>query len=259
VAVNCGALPDALVEGQLFGHVKGAFSGAIRDEAGLVRASDGGTLFLDEIGDLPKTSQAALLRVLQESEVTAVGATRPTKVDLRVVSATHRAIEGPEVEFRSDLYARLAGFTHVLLPLRERRCDLGILIAELVRELAPTRAEVVRFTPEALRALLAYDFPLNVRELRHVLAAALASQDEIGLAQLPDVVRSPTSTAKATAHAKTPSRALTAEEAALRDRLVASLTEHRGNVSEVARVFAKTRMQIHRWMKRFAIDPIAYR
>jgi transcriptional regulator of acetoin/glycerol metabolism len=256
VAVNCGALPETLVESQLFGHTKGAFSGAVRDEPGLVRASDGGTLFLDEVGDLPRPSQAALLRVLQESEVTAVGATRPTKVDLHVVSATHRPIED-EAAFRADLYARLAGFTHVLLPLRERRADFGVLLAELVQELAGARADEVRFTPEAMRALLGHAFPLNVRELRHVLAAALASAADgrVGVAELPPAVLTPV----APLRASTPARALSPEDEALKGRLVAALTEHRGNVSEVARAFQKTRMQIHRWMKRFGIDPETHR
>ncbi|MGH7329416.1 MAG: sigma 54-interacting transcriptional regulator, partial [Polyangiaceae bacterium] len=160
VPVNCGAIPDTLVESQLFGHTKGAFSGAVRDEPGLVRASDGGTLFLDEIGDLPKTSQAALLRVLQESEVTSVGATRPVKVDLRVISATHKPIESSD-SFRTDLYARLAGFTHVLPPVRERRCDIGLLVADLLKDLAPDRARGLRLAPDACAALLAYDYPLN--------------------------------------------------------------------------------------------------
>ncbi len=262
VAVNCGALPETLVESQLFGHVKGAFSGAVRDEPGLVRASDGGTLFLDEVGDLPRPSQAALLRVLQESEVTSVGATRPVKVDLRVVSATHRSIENrgesrgeSTGEFRADLYARLAGYTHTLLPLRERRGDFALLLAELVQELAGERASNVTFTPEALRALLGYAFPLNVRELRHLLAAALAAAGDgrVGVAELPPAVHDAPRTTVVAA------RLLSAEDEALKERLLAALAEHRGNVSEVARAFAKTRMQIHRWMKRFGIDPASHR
>jgi transcriptional regulator of acetoin/glycerol metabolism len=255
VPVNCGAIPDTLVESQLFGHTKGAFSGAIRDEPGLVRASDGGTLFLDEIGDLPKTSQAALLRVLQESEVTSVGATRAVKVDLRVVSATHKPIESSD-SFRTDLYARLAGFTHTLPPLRDRRCDIGLLIADFVRDLAPDRLDQLRLAPDACAALLAYDYPLNVRELRHALSAALVfADDTITLDHLPEAMRTPSK--KKTTTSSRP--ALSSDDERLRADLVAALTAHAGNVSEVSRAMAKTRMQIHRWMKRFGIDPETYR
>ena len=256
VPVNCGAIPDTLVESQLFGHTKGAFSGAVRDEPGLVRASDGGTLFLDEIGDLPKTSQAALLRVLQESEVTSVGATKPVKVDLRVVSATHKAIESSD-SFRTDLYARLAGFTHVLPPLRDRRCDIGLLVADLVRELAPDRVGRLRLAPEACVALLTYDYPLNVRELRHALSAALVfAGDVLTLEHLPEPMRAPSKKKAASASLRPSS---SPEDERLRADLVAALTTHAGNVSEVSRTMGKTRMQIHRWMKRFGIDPAAYR
>src|SRR6185437_8522922 len=128
VAVNCGGLSPQLVEGLLFGHVKGSFSGALRDEPGFVRASDGGTLFLDEIGDLPAPSQAALLRVLETREVVPVGSTKAVSVELRVVSATLKSADS----LRPDLRARLAGFTHHLLPLRERIEDLGVVLAELL-------------------------------------------------------------------------------------------------------------------------------
>src|SRR5262249_54080196 len=136
VPVNCGALTDTLVESQLFGHTKGAFSGAVKDELGFVRASHGGTLFLDEIGDLPAASQAALLRVLEMREVTPVGSTRAVKVDLRVVSATLKSVGA----LRPDLHARLAGYTHALAPLRDRREDLGLVLAEVLTRAAGSRA-----------------------------------------------------------------------------------------------------------------------
>jgi hypothetical protein len=139
VPVNCGALPETLLESQLFGHVKGSFSGAQRDEIGLVRASDKGTLFLDEIGDMRPASQVALLRLLQEREVTPVGATRPVSVDLRVVAATHRRVDALEAGgFRSDLYARIAGYTHRLAPLRDRIADVGLLVSDLLAKLVPS-------------------------------------------------------------------------------------------------------------------------
>jgi transcriptional regulator with PAS, ATPase and Fis domain len=176
VAVNCGAIPTMLVESQLFGHVKGAFSGALRDEPGLIRAAEGGTLFLDEIGELPKTSQAALLRVLQEREVVPVGATRPVRVDFRLLAATNAPL-GEMVErgeFRRDLLARIAGMTVVLPSLRERRFDVGMLVATLLRRLAGDRAGAMTFTPEAGRALLSYEWPFNVRELEQSLATCVA-------------------------------------------------------------------------------------
>jgi len=246
VAVNCGALPETLVESQLFGHVRGAFSGAARDETGFVRASDRGTLFLDEIGDLRPSSQAALLRVLQEHEVVPVGSTRAIKVDLRVVSATHKPIDSLDA-FRADLYARLSGFVHELPALRERRDDLGLLVAALLRELAGDRAENVRIATALGRALHAYAWPMNVRELRHVLAASLAfDEDTLDLARAPVALRAALERRVAPVDA-------------VRDALVASLRKHHGNVSEVARELGRTRMQIHRWMKRYEIDPASFR
>jgi hypothetical protein len=134
-AVNCGAIPASLIDSELFGARRGAFSGSVEDRPGLVRASHEGTLFLDEIAELPLEGQAALLRVLQQSEVLAVGATRPVRIDLRVVAATHEDLERrvDAGTFRADLFARLAGFTVRLLPLRERREDLGILVARLLQ------------------------------------------------------------------------------------------------------------------------------
>ena len=255
VPVNCGALPETLTESQLFGHVKGAFSGAVRDEPGFVRASDGGTLFLDEIGDMPKTSQAALLRVLQEREVTPIGATSPVKVDLRVVAATHRPIEtlGEGGDFRADLYARLAGFTHALPPLRERREDIGLIVKALLAQIAPGKKRSL--APELGRALLDYDWPLNVRELEQTLRVieVLAAGDAtLGLEHAPEALRRKLST-------RPPARSETPSDDDLKTQLLASLRAHAGNVSEVARAMGRTRMQIHRWMKRFAIDPAAFR
>lgn len=246
VPVNCGAIPETLLESQLFGHVKGAFSGAVRDEPGFVRASDGGTLFLDEVGDLPLASQAAMLRVLQEEEVLSVGSTRAAKVSLRVVSATHRRVDALTTgAFRADLYARLAGFVHVLLPLRERREDLGLLLAALLPTLAPEQADGLRLRPEVGRLLYGYGWPLNVRELRNTLASALlfAQSGVLEPAQLPEAVR----------------EAKEAGSAPLREALVDSLARHEGNVSAVAREMGRTRTQIHRWIRRFGLCPDDHR
>jgi len=269
VPVNCGALPETLLESQLFGHTKGAFSGAVKDEPGFVRAAEKGTLFLDEIGDMPKTSQAALLRVLQEREVTPVGSTQAVKVDLRVVSATHREIDTLKDSggFRADLYARLAGYTHVLVPLRDRMCDLGILLRELLSKIRPGKTTGI--TPELGRALMSYEWPLNVRELEQALsvAAVLATDDTVKLEHLPESLRRAFKTPRMSTppEKSTPSRAPSTPPAAevtddvLKDRLIASLSAHKGNISEVARAMGRTRMQIHRWMKRWGIDPDTYR
>jgi transcriptional regulator of acetoin/glycerol metabolism len=258
-AVNCGAIARTLVESELFGYRKGAFSGADEDRPGLVRSADRGTLFLDEIGDLPLPAQATLLRVLQESEVVPVGGTRPAKVDFRLVAATHRSLEelAAKKEFRADLLARLAGFALSLPPLRERREDLGLLVAALLRRHLADRAGSISFTSDAARALLCYDWPLNVRELEKCLttAAVLSRGGRIELSHLPSVLGAALHTPRPAPETS----AFSAEEQDLRSRLVALLESHGGNVTAVADAMGKARNQIHRWMRRFAIDPERYR
>ena len=193
VAVNCGAVPDTLIESELFGHRRGAFSGASEDRPGLVRSAHHGTLFLDEIGDLPMASQAALLRVLQEREVLPVGASRPIEVDIRVVAASHRDL-GAMVnrgEFRQDLYARLAGYTVLLPPLRQRGEDLGLLIGTLLARHAVGGAALPTIDAAAARTLFLHQWPRNVRELDSCLMAAaiLAGAVPIQLDHLPADVR----------------------------------------------------------------------
>ncbi len=259
VPVNCGAIPESLLESQLFGHVRGAFSGAVRDELGVVRAADRGTLFLDEIGDLPPTSQAALLRVLQEGEVQPVGSTRRIPVQVRVLAATHRPLArlAEEGEFRRDLYARLNGYSHYLAPLRERVEDLSLLCASLLPRVAPDGAAGVTFAPSAARAILRYPWPLNVRELQQVLARAaiLSKGERIQTSHLPpDVAR-----AQDARGCAQPLSDEERKEDELRRKLLSQLAQHEGNVSEVARAMGKARMQIHRWCKRFGIDPTMHR
>ena len=257
IPVNCGALPTSLVEGLLFGHVKGAFSGASRDEVGFVRSADGGTLFLDEIGDLPAASQAALLRVLQEGEVIAIGATRAVKVDVRVVAATHRPLEvlSDSGGFRTDLLARLKGYTHRLPALRDRMPDFGVVLADVLTRVAGERASRLTFAPEAARALLAYGWPLNIRELYQAMASAvaLAAEDVIEPQHLPAELFAPPAPPSGPPPSAPPA------DQVLRDRVIALLHEHRGNVTAVARVLGKAPAQIHRWMHRFQIDPDTYR
>jgi transcriptional regulator with GAF, ATPase, and Fis domain len=253
IAVNCGALPATLLESELFGYRKGAFSNAVEDRPGLVRAADRGTLFLDEIGDLPPPSQAALLRVLQEGEVTPLGGTHPVKVDLRVVCATHRALETlvAHGQFRADLYARLSGYTFSIPPLRDRREDLGLLTAALLRRIAPDHD--VRFEPDAVRALYQHDWPLNVRELEKCLASAvvLARDGAIGPEQLSAAL-----VARAPDAAGQPAGTRRIDR---RDQLVAALRAQRGNVSAAARVLGKARSQVQRWIRDYRLDPLQYR
>ncbi len=254
VAVNCGALSDTLLQGQLFGYKRGAFSGATEDRRGLVEASDGGTLFLDEIAELSPQAQASLLRVLQEHEVLALGATAPVRVDLRLVVATHRDLEAmvEEETFREDLYARITGLHISLLPLRERREDLGLLVAQL---LARDGGRAQGLTVRAARALFRYHWPRNIRELDKCLygAATLSDGSTIGSEHLPPELRSTRSIAPEQA------AALSSEDEALRRELVALLREHEGNVTRVADAMGKKRQQVQKWCKRLDINPRLYR
>jgi transcriptional regulator with PAS, ATPase and Fis domain len=255
VAVNCGALPDTLLETELFGYKKGAFSGATDDRPGLVRTSDRGTLFLDEIGDLPASSQAALLRVLQEREVTPVGGTRPIPVDLRVIAATHRELERLVADggFRADLFQRLAGHRSELPPLRQRREDLGLLMGALLERHGGR--ELALESPAAL-ALLRHDWPGNVRELEQSLSAAavLATDGMIRLEQLAAPVREALAPVARDWGPKSE-----AEEAARKEQLIALLKQHHGNLAAVARAMGKARMQVQRWLKRYDLDPDSFR
>ena len=174
VAVNCAAIPADLLESELFGHVKGAFSGATADRAGRFREADGGTLFLDEIGDMALPTQAKILRVLQERQVTPLGARHALPVDLRIIAATHRDLEAEVAAgtFRADLWYRLQVITINLPPLRERPDDIDLLAAHFLRQGASGRAK--RLSAAALAALRTHAWPGNVRELRNTMQRAIA-------------------------------------------------------------------------------------
>jgi two-component system response regulator HydG len=196
VSINCGALPENLLESELFGHIKGSFTGAVRDKEGLFVAARAGTFFLDEVGEMTPATQVKLLRVLQEREVIPVGATEPIPVDVRIVAATNRDLE-EEIRrgtFRSDLYYRLNVITLHLPPLRERLDDLPILTEHFLRTFAASRGrEPLQLAAEAVEALQAYDWPGNVRELENALerAAVLTTRGEIGLDALPARITTP--------------------------------------------------------------------
>jgi transcriptional regulator with AAA-type ATPase domain len=261
VAVNCGALPSTLVESNLFGHVRGAFSGAFRDELGAIRTAHGGTLLLDEIGDLALAAQPSLLRFLQEREVTPVGSAQAHNVDVRVIAATHQPLDQMVARgtFRADLLARLSAFTHSLRPLRARREDLGVVTAALLVQDGTAFADAA-LSPQAGRQLLSADWPWNIRQLGQVLRRgfALAQGRVLSAKQVMDALRSDVRQQE-NGRPSQPPRSLSEEDALLQKELLMQLDRHAGNVTAVAKALGKERMQIHRWMKRFDIEPDAFR
>ncbi len=190
VAVNCGAIPDELMESELFGHKKGAFTGAIADAPGLFQQADGGTLFLDEIGELSLGLQVKLLRALQERKVKPVGATDEIELDVRVIAATNRDLEAEVARgaFRADLYYRLNVIEVRLPPLRQRREDIPLLVEHFLKRFGAEHGRGMTLSPEAMRKLERYDFPGNVRELENILerAVALSSSNVLGPSDLPE-------------------------------------------------------------------------
>ena len=242
VGINCAAIAPELVESELFGHTKGAFSGALAARRGLFRSAHKGTLLLDEVGELPLAMQAKLLRVLETGEVRSVGEDAVTSVDVRVVAATHRdlfALAESE-EFRSDLLHRIAAAQVRLPPLRARRADVSSLCLHLLE------GESVTLAATALEALMLAPFPGNVRELKNVLAVAVATvkadgRDTITADDLPQTTTSGD------------------EETGLRARLVEALGAHDGNVTHAARALGMARSVVYEALKRLKLDPSRYR
>src|SRR2546422_9078249 len=192
LSLNCGALPESLLESELFGHVKGSFTGAVRDKQGLFAAARGGTFFLDEIGEMSAATQVKLLRVLQEREAIPVGGTETIPVDVRVIAATNRDLEEDikRGRFRTDLYYRLNVIAIHLPPLRDRRDDIPIFVDAFLKRIAQEREhgdELKRLSPEAVDAIMAYDWPGNVRELENALerAVVLSKGEAVSLSALP--------------------------------------------------------------------------
>ncbi|HRH42312.1 MAG TPA: sigma-54 dependent transcriptional regulator [Pyrinomonadaceae bacterium] len=193
VAINCGALPESLLESELFGHNKGSFTGATSDKKGLFRAADGGTLFLDEVGEIPIPLQVKLLRALQEHEVTPIGATVPIKFDARIVAATNRNLEEEVAKgnFREDLFYRLNVIEVFLPPLRERREDIPLLVKHFIGKIANEQNSSEKsVTKDAMSALINYHWQGNIRELQNAVERAfILSGNEIDLESLPPKVR----------------------------------------------------------------------
>jgi DNA-binding NtrC family response regulator len=244
VCVNCGAIPSQLVESTLFGHEKGAFTGALQQQKGVFEAADGGTVLLDELGELPAPAQAALLRVLENKRVTRVGSTREIEVDVRVIAATHRDLEAMSESggFRIDLYYRLSAMVLVIPPLRARREDIVPLATRFLAQAAKASGRgPMTIDPEALGLLERYAWPGNVRELRNAIerAVVIAEVDAVTALDLPERLR-----ARAAGPAVAPKSAAPAYtgtlkermEAFERDTLVAALRETDGSQTETARL-----------------------
>lgn len=255
IAVNCSAIPEQLLESELFGHVKGSFTGATGNHKGLFVAAHGGTLFLDEIGDMPLAFQAKLLRSLQEKEVRPVGATRTEAVNVRVISATHRDLEHAITEgaFREDLYYRLNVVLLELPPLRERREDIPLLAAHFLRELALRNNQNQKaFAPEAMEQLVAAPWPGNVRQLLNVVEQTfiLATGSLIPAAQVQKALRDKPGDLLSFAEAR---------DRFERDYLVRLLQMTEGNVTQAARLAQRNRTEFYKLLNRHHLDPELFR
>ncbi len=261
VAVNCGALPSELVESELFGHAKGAFTGAAGAKPGLFEEAEGGTIFLDEVGELPAAVQVKLLRALQEKEIRRVGENRPVKVDVRLVAATNRDLKAEVAagRFREDLFYRLHVFPVTLPPLRDRRDDIPLLAQHFLEKHANAlRRETSGLDPDALRALTGYPWPGNVRELENAVerSVAVSTGDRIQPKDLPPEVKGTQEGAlPPDLLAKLPYREAVdlARERVSRDYITALLRELDGNVTKAAERAGMERETLHRLMKRYGI------
>ncbi|HEX9307738.1 MAG TPA: sigma-54 dependent transcriptional regulator, partial [Anaeromyxobacter sp.] len=263
VPVNCGALPPDLVESELFGHVKGAFTGAAGAKPGLFEEADGGTLFLDEVGELPLAAQVKLTRALQEKEIRRVGDTQAIAVDVRVIAATHRDLreEARAGRFREDLFYRLNVFAVTLPPLRDRPEDVPLLAAHFLDKHARALRRTLRgFAAEAMSRLASHTWPGNVRELENVVerAVAVASGELVLPEDLPAEVRSEAgapATPAAAALAAMPYKDAVAgaRDRVSRDYLVALMTEFGGNVTRAAERAGVERESLHRLLRKYGL------
>ena len=250
IPVNCSAIPPDLLESEFFGHVRGAFTGAVADALGLFRSANEGTIFLDEIAELPPTLQVKLLRVLQEMQVRPVGSTRAYPVDVRVIAATNRNLEQAmtDGDFRQDLFYRLNVIRITLPPLRERREDIPALVNHFLRRFNRRfRRDVRAITPEALEALSAYEFPGNVRELENLLerAFAMGAREQITLADLPSLT---VSIPGVLASASRPLPTLADVE---KDLILKALAMNNNDKEEAARTLGISRRTIYRRLKEY--------
>jgi two-component system response regulator GlrR len=254
IAINCSAIPAELLESELFGHVKGAFTGANRDNKGLFASADGGTVFLDEIGDMPAPLQVKLLRVLQEQKIRPVGSNEDINIDVRVLSATHQHLEDAisEGRFREDLYYRLNVASLSLPALRERRADIPLLAKHFLESIAQrTSGTAKKFSPAALHALMSYDWPGNIRQLSNIVEqlAALAPAAIIGEAQVIAALPQSTITTQ-----EIPPLA-EARKKFEREYLEQILLQTQGNVTDAARQAGRNRSDFHKLIKKHQLNP----
>ncbi|MCJ0762027.1 sigma 54-interacting transcriptional regulator [Variovorax terrae] len=251
IAVNCGAIPEALLESELFGHMKGAFTDAVANHKGLFQAADGGTLLLDEIGDMPPALQVKLLRVLQEHAVRPLGSSQSVPVDVRILSATHRDLDAAMAagQFREDLYYRLNVVTLTLPPLAERREDIALLANHFLHKLAGKYGRRLSgFAPEALKALTTAAWPGNVRQLYNVVeqVCALSTTPLVPLALVQRALRVPSIEVLTYAEAK---------QRFERDYLVGLLKLTDGNVADAARLADRNRTEFYRLLQKHELTP----
>jgi DNA-binding NtrC family response regulator len=253
IAANCAGLTDSILTSQLFGHKRGAFTGAVNDQEGLFEAAEGGTLFLDEIGDIPPNVQTALLRVLQAKEITRLGEAKPRKVDVRVVAATHHNLSEDVVRgsFRADLLYRIR-IARIQLPaLRERREDIPLLAQAVLNQICTaTRKTVDRLAPETLHRLMSYPWPGNVRELKSAIEFGVISckgTDLLPADLPPEIVTSQAP--------PTPSVAFPLADRDEKSRLLAALSDAKGNRTEAARRLGVSRATFYRRLVELNIHP----
>jgi two-component system response regulator GlrR len=255
VAVNCGAIPEPLLESELFGHARGAFSGAVQAHKGLFLAADGGTIFLDEIGDMPLALQVKLLRVLQEGEVRPVGATESVPVDVRVVSATHRDLDAQRAagEFREDLFYRLNVVSLKLPALAERREDIPLLATHFLRRLAERyKKPVPTLAPDAMALLIAAPWPGNVRQLLNLLeqALALTTTNVIPASLVQGALREDAGVLAPFEEARKQFE---------RDYLVRLLKITGGNVTQAATLAKRNRTEFYKLLQRHRLEPATFK
>jgi two-component system nitrogen regulation response regulator NtrX len=252
VTVNCAAIPRDLVESEMFGHERGAFTGATERRLGRFELAHGGTLFLDEIGDLSADAQAKLLRTLETGELQRLGAEGSQRVDVRIIAATNRRLEDAVAggDFREDLFFRLNVFPIRLPPLRERLADLPVLVAHLAERVRPRQAP--RFTPEAVAALARYGWPGNVRELANLVERlGILCGPTVDAAAVREVLRGEPAAPAAALPGRPLSDALDDYERVL---IGAALSQAQGNIAEAARLLQTDRANLYRRIRRLGLD-----
>jgi transcriptional regulator with PAS, ATPase and Fis domain len=255
VAVDCGSLVPTLMESELFGYEKGAFTGATKSKGGLFQTANGGTIFLDEIGELPLEMQAKLLRVLQEKEVRPVGSNEKVNVDVRVIAATNRDLEAAyrDGTFRKDLYFRLNVVTVHLPALRDRRSDIPVLVHHFLDRYA--KGSQIQVTAAAMKSLLQYDWPGNVRELENCIARAVTLGDgkTIDVSDLPPTIRSEQASSGITASPESTSVSTTALAEMERMTILRVFEQANGDKALAGKMLGISRATLYRKLKRYNI------